>query len=90
MKENWITVDYLEIFCEKNKSVIRCHRGEDEMWISPLGSHPSTLTSEEVLDILKESSLFEIRRVIEEDLELVESQFLSRADLEKQIRRMMN
>lgn len=91
MKHNeWITLDYLEFFCQKNQLLIGCKRGDEEMWISPLGPHPSTLTSAEVNDILRESSLFEIRQMLERDPELVTSTSLTRAELEAQIRRMMN
>lgn len=91
MKHNeWITLDYLEFFCQKNQLLIGCKRGDEEMWISPLGPHPSTLTSTEVNDILRESSLFEIRQMLERNPELITSTSLTRAELEAQIRRMMN
>ena len=87
---DWITLDYLEFFCQRNHLVVGCKRGEDEIWISPLGSHPSDLTSKEVQDILRGSSSFEIRTTLDEELELTSSQFMSRAELEQQIRRLMN
>ena len=58
---DWITLDYLEFFCQQNHLVVGCKRGEDEVWISPLGPHPSDLTSKEVQDILRGSARFEIR-----------------------------
>ncbi len=87
---DWITLDYLEFFCQQNHLVVGCKRGEDEVWISPLGPHPSDLTSKEVQDILRGSSSFEIRTTLDEELELTSSQFMSRAELEQKIRRLMN
>ena len=49
-KTDWITLDYLEFFCQQNHLVIGCKRGEEEVWISPLGPHPSSLTSKEVAE----------------------------------------
>jgi len=60
-KTDWITLDYLEFFCQQNHLVIGCKRGEEEVWISPLGPHPSSLTSKEVQHILRGSADFEIR-----------------------------
>lgn len=88
--KNWITLDYLEFFCQKNHLVIGCKRGEEEVWISPLGPHPSHLTSEELHDILKESSLFEIRKMLQKDPDFIDSQFVTRQELEQQIKKMMN
>ena len=87
---NWITLDYLELFCQQNQLVIGCKCGEEEVWISPLGPHPSSMTSTEVQDILTQSSRFEVRRALEEDLELPSSHFVTRTELEKRIRRLMN
>ena len=89
-KTDWITLDYLEFFCQQNHLVIGCKRGEEEVWISPLGPHPSNLTSKEVQHILKGSANFEIRTTLDEDLELTHSHFMSRDELEQQIRRLMN
>ncbi len=87
---NWITLDYLEFFCQQNQLVIGCKCGEEEVWISPLGPHPSSMTSTEVQDILTQRSRFEVRRALEEDLELPSSHFVTRTELEKRIRRLMN
>ncbi|MEE8348077.1 MAG: hypothetical protein V3R94_00785 [Acidobacteriota bacterium] len=87
---NWITLDYLEFFCQQNQLVIGCTSGEEEVWISPLGPHPSGLTSDEVQDILSQSSRFEVRRALEEDLDLSSSRYVTRIELEKRIRRLMN
>ena len=89
-KTDCITLDYLEFFCQQNHLVIGCRSGEDEVWISPLGPHPSDLTSKEVQDILRGSADFEIRTTLDEELELTSSHFLSRAELERRIRRLMN
>lgn len=86
----WITLDYLELLCQQKHLVIGCRRGEDEVWISPLGPHPSSLTSDEVQEILRKSARFEIRTTLDDDLDLVTSEFLTRAELEQQIRRIMN
>lgn len=87
---NWITLDYLEMLCEKQQLVIGCKRGDDEVWISSLGPHPSTLTSQEVHGILRESSLFEIRRILQQDPDLVDAQSVTRPELEERIKKMMN
>lgn len=89
-KTDWITLDYLEFFCQQNQLVIGCKRGVEEVWISPLGPHPSNLTSDEVRDILQDSALFEIRQTLDEDLDLTTSHVLSRSELEQRICRMMN
>ncbi|MDA2934563.1 hypothetical protein MYX82_09505 [Acidobacteria bacterium AH-259-D05] len=89
-KMDWITLDYLEFFCQQNQLVIGCKHGEDEIWISPLGPHPSHLTSQEVQDILRKSARFEVRTTLDEELELTSSHFVSRKELEQQIRRLMN
>ncbi len=64
-KTDWITLDYLEFFCQQNHLVIGCKRGEEEVWISPLGPHPSNLTSKEVQHILRGSANFEIRTTLD-------------------------
>lgn len=87
---DWITLDYLELFCQQNQLVIGCKHGDDEVWISPLGPHPTDLTSDEVRDILKETAHFEIRTTLDEDLDLTTSHFLSRTELEQRIRQLMN
>lgn len=88
--KNWITIDYLELLCEKNHLIIGCKSGEEEVWISPLGPHPSDLTSQEVQDILKGSSLFEIRKMLHRDPDLVESDYVSRVELEQKIKKLLN
>ncbi len=87
----WITLDYLELFCEQNHMVIGCQDGDHQLWISPLGPHPSSLTSNEVHHILTESALFELR-IMSDDTEETESPsfFLTRSELEQRIKRMMN
>ncbi len=70
--------------------MIGCRRGEDEVWISPLGPHPSDLTSEEVHTILRESRLFEVREMTEQEEAVSGSHFMTRKELEQKIRRMMN
>ncbi len=91
MENRWITLDYLELFCEQNHMVIGCQDGDHQLWISPLGPHPSSLTSTEVHQILTESALFEVR-TMSEDTEETEtpSFFLTRSELEQRIKRMMN
>ena len=88
--EDWITLDYLEFFCQRNHLIIGCQRGEEEVWISPLGPHPSTLTSAEVHDILRESPLFEIRKILQNEPDLTDSDSITRTELEQRIQRMMN
>ena len=87
---NWITLDYLELLCETNQLLIGCTRGENELWISPLGPHPSTLTPQELNDILRGSSLFEVRKLLTEDPDLDETSFMTRRELEQRIRQLMN
>ena len=87
----WITLDYLELFCQRNQLVIGCRSGDEELWISPLGPHPSSLSSDEVRSILTDSPWFELRTVAGDDEPAPgDSSFLSRAELEQAIRRMMN
>ena len=88
--KDWITLDYLEFFCQRNHLIIGCQRGEEEVWISPLGPHPSTLTSAEVHDILRESPLFEIRKILQNEPDLTDSDSITRTELEQRIQRMMN
>lgn len=90
-ENRWITLDYLELFCEQNHMVIGCQDGDHQLWISPLGPHPSSLTSNEVHQILTQSALFELR-VMSDDTEETESPpfFLTRLELEQRIKRMMN
>lgn len=87
---DWITLDYLEFFCQQNHLVIGCKHGDTEVWISPLGPHPSDLTSDQVRNILRESPRFELRRTLDEELDLATSHTLSRLELEQRIQRMMN
>ena len=87
---DWITLDYLEFFCQQNHLVVGCKRGEDEVWISPLGPHPSDLTSKEVQEILRGGARFEILTTLDEELDLTSSHFMSRAELEQKIRRLVN
>ena len=87
---NWITLGYLEFFCQQNQLAIGCRCGEEEVWISPLGPHPSSLTSDEVQHILTQSSRFEVRRALDEGLDLTSSDFVTRRELEKRISRLMN
>ncbi|RPI25285.1 MAG: hypothetical protein EHM61_14775 [Acidobacteria bacterium] len=87
----WITLDYLEIFCEQNHLVIGCQDGNHQLWISPLGPHPSSLTANEVHQILTGSALFEVKTMSEDGEETdAASFFLTRAELEQRIKRMMN
>ena len=91
MEDRWITLDYLELFCEQNHMVIGCEDGDHQLWISPLGPHPSSLTSKEVHQILTESALFEVRTMSEDTEETETPSFiLTRSELEQRIRRMMN
>ena len=87
---NWITLDYLEFFCEQKSLVIHCTREGEEVWISPLGPHPSNLTSDEIQEILRESVQFELRTTTDQDLDITLSECLTRAELEQQIRLLMN
>ena len=89
-QKDWITLDYLELFCEKNNLVIGCNRGGETMWISPLGPHPSRLTSGEVHEILQESGLFEVRKILGQDPDLIDSHSITRSELAQQIKKMMN
>ncbi len=85
-----ITLDCLELFCQKNHLLIGCKRGEEEVWISALGPHPSWLTSREVHDILRDSSSFEVRELLQHDPDLIDSRSITRPELEQQIAKMMN
>ena len=89
-KTDWITLDYLEFFCEQKSLVIHCAREGEEVWISLLGPHPSSLTSDEIQQILRESAQFEIRKTADQDSDITLSEFLTRAELETQIRLLMN
>ncbi|MFQ5741505.1 MAG: hypothetical protein ACE5JX_21115 [Acidobacteriota bacterium] len=88
---NWISLDYLEFFCQKNQLMIGCRTGEEEVWISALGPHPSSLTSEEIQDILGNSSLFELRNMLHDEEGLIhDTRFLTRHELEQRIRLLSN
>lgn len=90
---DWISLDYLEIFCEKNQLVIGCHHDDDELWVSPLGPHPSDLTAEEVRKILRHSSVFELRTMIHDEGdpdEVKSSLVLTRSELEQRLKRLSN
>ncbi len=87
---NWITLDYLEFFCDRNRLLVHCHESGDELWISALGSHPSHLSADEIGEILRRSRHFEIRGFQEEEsVEEPESYVLTRLEMEDRIRRMM-
>lgn len=93
MKNNkWITLDYLEFYCQRNQLMIGCRTAdEEELWISALGPEPSGLTADEVQDILRESSLFELRQMLEDDENILdESLVLTRRELEQKLRLLMN
>jgi hypothetical protein len=90
MGNKWITLDYLELFCQHNRLVVGCRNDDGEVWISPLGPHPTSLTAEEVRAILTDSALFEVRAVSDDDSPPVDSRFLTRPELEQRIRQMMN
>jgi hypothetical protein len=94
MESRWITLDYLELFCEQNRMVIGCDDGDHQLWISSLGPHPSSLTSKEVHQILTESALFELRTMSDDPDDAEETEkpsfFLTRSELEQRIKRMMN
>ena len=90
-ENRWITLDYLELFCEQNRLVIGCQGGDHQLWISSLGPHPSSLTSSEVRQILTQSALFELRSMSDDSEESEPpSFFLTRAELIQRIQRMMN
>ena len=92
MKESsWITLDYLEFFCQRNQIMIGCRSSNVEIWISALGPEPSELSPDEVRDILHESSLFELRNMLEDDETLIdESLLLTRKELEQRLKILMN
>jgi len=92
---DWITLDYLEIYCRNNHLVIGCRSLENELWISPTGSHPTDLTSDKVKDLLRKCTSFELRTLLrgqEEDAEssLPDSAFLSREELQVRLSRLLN
>ena len=89
-RRDWIRLDYLEFFCEKHHLIIECVTDEQEVWISPLGPHPSTLTSDQVHDILRESSLFEIRKLRQGDPDFARRRSMTRSELEQHIQKMMH
>jgi hypothetical protein len=87
----WITLDYLEFFCQCNQVMIGCRTTHDEIWISALGPEPSELTADEVQDILHDSSLFELRQMLQDDEAVIdESLLLTRRELEQRLRILMN
>lgn len=91
INRNWITLDYIELFCHMHRQLVRCRVGEGELWISELGSHPSDLTADEIDRILTRSTQFEIRDFRDEDSEEgPDSYLLSRAEFESRLRRMVN
>ncbi|HXK60031.1 MAG TPA: hypothetical protein PLP42_09045 [Acidobacteriota bacterium] len=89
-RNRWITLDYLEIFCEQHQLMIGCESADNQLWISPLGPHPSSLTASEVHQILTDSALFEVRAMSDDDEEAEAPFFLTRAELEQRIKRMLN
>lgn len=89
-KTDWITLDYLEFFCQQQSMMIGCKTGEEEVWISALGPHPSDLTSNQIHEILRHTAHFELRTALEDDVDLGSSTLLTREELEQRIRRMMN
>jgi hypothetical protein len=92
MKESsWITLDYLEFFCQRNQMMIGCRSSHDEIWISALGPEPNELSVDEVRDILRESSIFELRNMLQDDETLIdESLLLTRKELEQRLKVLMN
>ncbi len=91
-EDDWITLDYLEIFCQRNQLVVGCRNDEEELWISPLGPHPSDLGAREVREILRQSSLFELREMTREGHEAYELTplILTRSELQQRLRRLLN
>ncbi len=88
-----ITLQYLEYYCTAKDILIGCRQGDDELWISCLGSHPSDLSASQVDQILDESRLFEVReyRYGEEDHgEDPPRLLLTRKELEERLGRMVN
>ena len=85
---NWISMEYLEMLCERKGIAVNCIRGNDELWITELGPHPSHLTAQDIEQILRESSHFEIYKIKSD--RSFESFALPRTELETKIRRMVN
>jgi hypothetical protein len=87
----WITIDYLEFFCQRNQLMIGCRSDESEIWISELGLEPTGLSVDEVQGILKESSLFELRSLLAEEESFIDdSLVLTRGELEQRLRLLLN
>jgi hypothetical protein len=84
-----ITLDYLEFFCQQNQILVGCLHADQELWISGLGPHPSSLTSEQVEEIIKEASWFKVRRVAAASSE-VPTSMVSRRELEESLKRIVN
>jgi len=89
-KTDWITLDYLELFCQRQSILIGCRIGEEEVWISAFGTHPSGLTPNDIHEILSQTVHFELRTALEEEVPLGSATTLTREELEQQIRRLMN
>ena len=87
-KVNLISMDYLEMLCERQGIAVNCIRGDDELWITALGPHPSHLTSRDIEGILRESSRFEIYKI--DGDRSFESRPVPRNELESRIRRLVN
>lgn len=85
---NWISIEYLELLCERSGIAVNCIRGDDELWITELGPHPSHLTAQDIEKILRESSQFEIYK-IQSDRSF-ESFPVPRTELESKIRQMVH
>lgn len=88
-----ITVEYLELFCQNNRLVVGCRGEEDEeLWISSLGPHPSDLTARQVRQILRESAVFELRAMADQDGDPAEviPVVVSRNELQQRLKRLLN
>ncbi|MBI4444727.1 MAG: hypothetical protein HY645_02360 [Acidobacteria bacterium] len=84
----WITLEYLEWYCQQKQLAISCKLGEQELWITSLGPHPSLLDAQEVEGILKQSSSFEIFQMVTGYSPA--PQKISRSELAQRIRKMLN
>ena len=87
-KANWISMDYLEMLCERKGIAVNCIQGDYELWITALGPHPSDLTARDIERILRACSQFEIYK-IESDRSF-RSYPVPRRELETRIKQLVN
>lgn len=86
-EQKWIRLDYLEFLCQAKTLVLGCRSGDEEVWISPLGSHPQHFSRQKTSQIVQDTREFEVIQIIR-DLDVQYS--LTRQELANEIRRLVN